>query len=227
MEVSDRSEIVLGEEPQQDELHKKAWWAVLVSIFAHPLLMPTLLYALVFRFLSVTVAPIDEEAKSSLLFVIFVFTATFPALSSYMLYRTGTISSLHMSNRNDRFLPMLFTSVIYLAVTYLFINQLRFGQVLVLGISSITASIIILSVITFFWQISAHSVGVGGVTGFMIALNYHYPDHQLIYPIALMIVLSGLVASARLALNAHTPAQIVAGYMLGFSMCGGAVLLFE
>lgn len=214
-------------QPQQEEKQSKVWWASIISVALHPLLMPTLLYALVFKYLSVVVAPIDEGARLSLLFVIFVFTATFPAVSSYMLYRTGTISSLRMSNRNDRFLPMLFTSVIYLAVTYLFISQFRFGQVLVIGISSITTSVILLSGITYFWKMSAHAVGIGGVTGFMLALNYKYPDTDLLYPVIGLILVSGIVASARLALNAHSLAQVAAGYILGFGICSSFVLLFE
>jgi membrane-associated phospholipid phosphatase len=226
MEVSDRTEIIL-EQPQRNDRQNRVLWASAVSVAMHPLLMATLLYALVFNYMPVMVAPIESSAQLSLLFVIFVFTATFPALSSYMLYRTGTISSLRMSSRNDRFLPMLFTSVIYLAVSYLFVDQLRFGQVIVVAIGSITTSVILLTGITFFWKMSAHAVGIGGVTGFMLALSFKYPDNEMLLPIVLLIILSGLVCSARLALNAHTPLQIIAGYMLGFSICGSAVLLFE
>jgi membrane-associated phospholipid phosphatase len=228
MEHYDRSQELITEEEavyiEQEE--PTPLWARVISVLFHPLFMTTLLVAIIYYQAPTLVSPLDESTRMSFLFVVFTFTAVFPALSSYMLYRTRTISSLKMEKRQDRFLPLIFTSIIYIAVTYLFISQMRMAQVLVLAVSSITFSILLLAFATLYRKISAHCVGVGGVTAFLMALNYEYPESEMLYPIAAMVFISGLVASARLAVHAHTPDEVLTGYLMGFIVCGGAVLLF-
>ncbi len=228
MEHYERSEELITEEKAVyvDKSKSMPLWARAVSVLMHPLLMTTLLVAIIYYQAPTLVSPLDESNRLSFLFVVFTFTGIFPAMSSYMLYRTRSISSLKMEKRQDRFLPLIFTSIIYIAVTYLFISQMRMAQVLVLAISSITFSILLLAFATLYRKISAHCVGLGGVTGFLMALNYEYPESEMLYPIAIMVFLSGLVASARLAVHAHTPDEVLSGYLLGFLVCGGAVLLF-
>ena len=58
-------------------------------------------------------------------------------------------------------------------------------------------------------------MGMGAMLSMMLfLLKYHQVDCPWIY--ALWLVLSGFVCSARLQLNAHTPAQLAAGFLLGF-----------
>ena len=74
---------------------------------------------------------------------------------------------------------------------------------------------ILFIVINFRTKISLHAAGTGILTGYCCAfatqqLQFNY----LIIVMALMI--SGLVLSARLVLNKHTPFQVYSGWVLGF-----------
>jgi membrane-associated phospholipid phosphatase len=89
---------------------------------------------------------------------------------------------------------------------------------MIVVLSSITFSIAIVTLITVFWKISAHSVGICGVIGFMFGFYQKYADPLLFYPILAIILLAGILMSARLYLNAHTPAQVFAGGLLGLTI---------
>ncbi len=89
------------------------------------------------------------------------------------------------------------------------------------------ATIIAISIalaITFFWKISMHMIGIGGLTGAILALSLRFGiDAWMIFTVVLLI--SGLLGSSRLFLNAHTPAQVHTGYLLGTVVVFFGVLL--
>jgi hypothetical protein len=51
--------------------------------------------------------------------------------------------------------------------------------------------------------------------GILLALNKVLPGAGLLTPILATIIISGAVLSARLALHAHTPAQVYTGFGAG------------
>lgn len=61
--------------------------------------------------------------------------------------------------------------------------------------------------------------------GAMGALFLRYGNTSLFYPFLAGILITGILMSARLHLNAHTPAQINAGLGLGVSISIAAVFL--
>ena len=191
--------------------------------------MPTWLFGLL-----VWVAParlnVDTYSmgvRVSLLVLIFVGTFTVPSLLIFYLYRLGLLRDMTMPYRADRRLPYLFTGLIYTVVTYLFAFRMSLfsdtspGVAVVLG--SITLSILLVGLINAFWKISAHSVGIGGVLGTVLVLLVKHGDQDLFLPFVGLVVLSGLVGTARLQLDAHTPGQVFGGLGLGLLVSGLAV----
>jgi membrane-associated phospholipid phosphatase len=84
--------------------------------------------------------------------------------------------------------------------------------------------------INIFTKISVHAVGMGGLIAMCIILIFEWSrsilplqfsqslwtvDFQLI--LLLSIILAGLVGMSRLALHAHTPADLYRGYVAGFA----------
>ncbi len=193
--------------------------------------MPTWLFGLL---LYVAPARLNVDTYSpgvrlSLLVLVFVGTFAIPSLLILYLYRTGFLTDLTMPERTDRRLPYLITGVVYSIVTYLFAFRMSLfsetspGVAVVLG--SITLSILLVGIINTIWKISAHAVGIGGVLGTIMPMLIKYGDTDLFMPFVGLIALSGLVASARLQLNAHTPGQVGAGLGLGLLVSGLAVFL--
>lgn len=165
--------------------------------------------------------------RLSLLVLIFVGTFGVPALLIYYLYRSGLIQTLQLTTLADRRLPFFLTALVYALLTYLF----RFRMELISTIApeigvllgSIALSILLVGIISLYWQISAHSVGISGVVGILAGVMLKFSLTELFVPLLLSVLLTGLVGSARLRLNAHTPAQIGAGVVLGLIVSLAAV----
>ena len=71
--------------------------------------------------------------------------------------------------------------------------------------------------INFRWKISAHTVSMGGVIGAFFGLQSVLQIDMLLQ-ISASILIAGLVGFARLKAGKHSPAQVYAGYLLGFAV---------
>lgn len=61
---------------------------------------------------------------------------------------------------------------------------------------------------------SLHITGMSGFMAFIILLS-HYFQINLIGLIALLFFLTGLLATARIILDAHKPTELVMGFLIG------------
>jgi membrane-associated phospholipid phosphatase len=59
-----------------------------------------------------------------------------------------------------------------------------------------------------------HMTGIGGLCGSFLLLSVIWPiDLRLI--LATLFLVAGIIGTARLILNVHTPAQVAAGFFAG------------
>jgi hypothetical protein len=138
----------------------------------------------------------------------------------------GTIQNLHMPTRRERIAPFLFITLLYIGVTALTYFKVPIPIVVKLMVVS-TLLVAAVSASVFFIKISAHAVGIAGLTGILLALAAFYSVNSLMLPAIGSVMLSGLVMSGRLALNAHTIQEITWGGVLGFAIgFGGVLMLF-
>lgn len=195
----------------------------LISFVLHPLLLPTWVFSVIFYILPESVKPIDTEAIPYLILAILITTFIIPVLSISALKFTSTISSFTLHHREDRVIPFMFIGMFYALTTYLFIIRIQVNDVIALMMITTSMLIGLLTAITLKYKISIHAAGISGASGYLIALAHVFQSTALIYPAVIAIVLSGLVMTARLYLNAHTLNEVVSGCFLGFGLCFGAV----
>jgi hypothetical protein len=196
-----------------------------LSVLFHPLLLPTYLFAIILYLLPESVITFPVESRWMLLALIFVMTFLIPGLGTYAMFRFGMVQSMQLQDRLQRRLPFLFTTVCYAAITYIFRRESYFGELFYFLMALITLSVLVTYLVSLYWKISAHSVGIGGGLGILILLNSLIPDSPLFYLVIVWLLVSGAVMSARLALNEHTPAQVYAGLLTGLAV-GSSLLLF-
>ncbi|MES2797348.1 MAG: phosphatase PAP2 family protein [Bacteroidota bacterium] len=212
--------------------------AQFLSVAFHPLLMPTYLLATLF-FLSPEVIPglqayqsTNNEAliqigfKENLLFLIFLSTFLMPSSLIYYLYKIKIINSLKMEDLPSRRIPYLTTFLLYLFFGLFVKYKLPVLNEISLFILSISACLFAVLIISFFWKISAHTIGIGGALGLFLAIYFKKGADQLFIPILISIVLVGLVSAARLKLNAHSPMQVIVGFGLGLSISVSSIYLY-
>jgi len=154
--------------------------------------------------------------------MVFMTTFLIPLLSIVMMKLTRNIVSFHMDSKEERVFPFSMISLFYMITTYLFYMKFEVDPALILALAVITIALILLTSITFFWKISAHMTGTAGLMAIIIAIALKYPSQDYLYLVLGSILLTGSVGSARLYLNAHSPSEVLIGFMLGFTTCFGA-----
>lgn len=192
--------------------------SLVISIVFQPLIIPMLVFGLVlFGVPESTSVPF--EFKTRIFYLILMSTLVIPMLTIFGLRLSGTVKSLHMHTTKDRIIPFSVTSIYFLLTTY-FMNRISELDPIIWEIMAlISGVVIVLTVVTIFWKMSAHMTGVGGLVALVLILGLRFSNFQSLYPLLLSIVLSGIVGSSRLFLNAHKPLEVYAGFIFGFLSC--------
>jgi membrane-associated phospholipid phosphatase len=198
--------------------------AQVLSVLFHPLLVPTYLFCIVLYVLPPSVLTFPVERRWAILVLVFCSTFLIPGLGTYFMYRHGYVGDLTLEHRPERNLPFFFTSVCFGITAYLFYQEAYFDRLFFYIMALITLSVFLTFLFSFWWKISAHAVGLGGALGILFLLNKLMPENQLLYIIVAAIILTGLVLSARLALEAHSPVEVYSGFLLGFSLSFGMLM---
>lgn len=192
--------------------------AIAISVVFQPLLMPTLVYGMIL-FAVPEATSIPDEFKERIFYLIVLSTLVIPMVSIIGLRISGAVKSLNMPDIKDRRIPFLITTAYFLLTTWFLYQKTDLDPVLWLGMAVICISVVILTGISFFWKMSAHMIGTGGLLGVVLVLGSKFPNFEVLYPLLGAIVLCGSVASSRLFLHAHRPLEVYVGFIAGFVIC--------
>lgn len=197
-----------------------------ISIVFHPLLLTTYLTLLLCVFFPPMLMISPDKVWLVTVFVCLI-TFVLPVLNLVIFRFLGNISSLALRDRRERIMPFFFISIIYIMVTVLFYYKLPVSSNLVRLLIIISALVTVAAIITVFYKVSIHSMAMWGGIGILLPLNKVVETGDLLYPTAGVIVITGLVMSSRLILNAHVPREILIGSLVGFVVgFTGMVMLF-
>ena len=184
----------------------------IISFIFHPVLMPSYAFSLVLNFVPGVNNVTDPMQKIQLSKLIFGFTFFLPILSIIILKKMKLVSSYYMENKEERRFPLLIAIACYYFLlqilermyTHTILVKLLLGAMLILFVAVIISS---------FWKISLHMLGIGGVFGAFLALQYLFSGK--LFLIILLLFCSGLVAYARINEKAHTLKQVYSGFLVG------------
>lgn len=186
--------------------------AKIISIIGHPIFHPTWMMILLLLSGITRFTPGNDW---SFLTITFSLTCLLPALVIVMLKKWHFIESYEMDERDDRLGP-LFIMVLFLFVTLRFFNKMPLFSIYNFYLTTVIVTTILAFIITFFWKISLHALGWGCLTACLFLMTTISIRLYLLYFIG-SIVISGIVAAARLKLKSHSNAQIYSGFAMGFA----------
>jgi len=168
-------------------------------------------------YLSLTILPELEFTISHNLkliyFIVIISTIVLPLISVLILITIGRLSSLEMMRHKERVFP-LFNMTIWMLFGYLFLqNILLYAPLLMAEFLGAIIIISLASILSNFWKISLHMLGIGGILGIFIAIQILYKNTTSL--IVIFVLLSGILASARLNEKAHNNSQVYVGFLVG------------
>ncbi len=190
--------------------------AKILSVVLHPALITT--YSTFVMFNTGTEYPyLNPDQKWFMYGFIFLLTFVLPLSATPIYLSLGWVKSIYMTSHRERALPLIISSAAFYLAYYLLkslpiTNSLYLGFILLSGVI-----VFLIGIISIFWKISAHLTAMGGMVGLFPVLALHLGANMNPWLI-IGIILSGILASSRLYLGAHTLRQVFAGFALGFSV---------
>ena len=192
-----------------------------LSVVFSPLFAATISLAI-----ALWATPLARQAMSARLTVlamVFVITALVPLGVIIALMRSGRVSDLAISDRRQRALPFAVTTACYLAGALLLRSCSAPAWLCGYFVGAAAAAAIAI-IISTRWKISAHALGMGGITGMILWLAIKGLLTLSPLPaMAVAVIASGAVAAARIFLGRHTPAQTYAGWALALAIALGVM----
>ena len=79
--------------------------------------------------------------------------------------------------------------------------------------------------VNIWWKISTHTAALGGVAGALMAFAELFRFNP-VWWLCAVIMVSGVLGTARMVLRQHTLGQVVAGFLIGVACAFVAILYF-
>jgi membrane-associated phospholipid phosphatase len=197
-------------------------FATLVSYLAHPLLIPMLGVLLISK--SGTYASeIDQNLIHFIYLSVFILTFVLPLGLIPLFFYSGLVRNIQFTERRERIVPLYITLVLYLSAYYV-MRKIPMSQIYQRFLFAASLAILLLLIISYFWKISTHMAGWGGLTALILSLSFKY-NMDLLMLLITGILCSGCIGYARLRLDAHSPSQIYCGFLLGCFLVLAAFLI--
>lgn len=182
------------------------------SYLFHPVFISVL--ATVFYFFITTDRYFVYEAIYLYTLQVLLVTVFIPLAIFYLLIMLGKIDSVMVTNVSQRKIPLTIQIIVLLVLITKSITKETIPELFYFFLGSIISSAIALFLVYFGKKASLHMLGMSSLTVFCIGSCMHFQVREVII-ISALLFCNGLVASSRLYMKAHTPKELVLGYLIG------------
>jgi hypothetical protein len=187
--------------------------ARIVSFVFHPLFIPV--YLSWFLIYINPIFPAFSPWEKTLLLIRFLVMYTiFPMATVLLAKGLGFVQSIYLKTQKDRIIPYVACGLYYFWMWYVLRNQPAFPRELVL----LALAVFIASsgglIANSYLKVSMHAISVGVMLVFIMLIAFLSTSNFGFY-IAVALLVTGVVCSARLITADHHPAEVYVGLFIG------------
>jgi len=211
--------------------------AKFISYLTHPLLGATYILLLLLAVNPFLFGVSTLSEKWPLVLLVFASSFLIPALVILMMMGLEMIPSLDMPERQQRTIPLIAVGMLYLGLFTFCKNSADIPVAYTALVLGCVVGLWVGFFINLFSKISLHAIGMGGLIGAVLVtielfaydrfsvqlLGGNELELSLITVLVFVLLLAGLVGTARLYLKAHVLEDVAGGYLVGFAAMAGAV----
>lgn len=177
----------------------------------HPIWMP---FVGTFCYFQLTPRFFLQEIVEAKLLAITIVTIFIPLVFFFLLKNLGKASTLALYNVKERRLPLFaFCLLNYMVIEQVF-DRYNYPEIYLYFEGILLATCIALLGSIFKIKMSLHMMGLSGFSCFLIGIG-HYFHINMVVPFAILLVIMGITASARLSTKAHTSVELLLGFVCG------------
>ena len=145
---------------------------------------------------------------------IIIITFLLPISFFYLLRTFGKIDNVMLSDIAQRKIPLLLQLMLFTVLITKSITLERFPNLHYFFVGGLISTFIAFLLLYLKIKTSIHMIGISALTVFIIGLSIHN-EVNTINIIAFFVLLNGLVASSRLAMEAHNSKELGIGILCG------------
>lgn len=200
--------------------------AAFISYLFHPLFIAVYVSAYMIFLHPYSFAVFDEKQKMIRLFSIFFITCFLPAFTVFLLWRLKFAESIMLRTQKERIIPYVASIIFFFWAFYVSKNLPGTPATMASFFLGIFLSTSVALIANNFFKISLHALAVGGAATFMIILGV-VSGAATGLPIAIAVIIAGLVCTSRLIVSDHYPFDIYTGLIIGllFQLIAAYIML--
>ena len=182
-----------------------------VSLVFTPFYLPLLGLAALFSFSYLNMLALPY--RLTVLLLVYFFTILLPTFLIHLYRRWQGWNLIELSQKRRRMVPYAISILCYLTCiwlmqrlhVYYFVPSILYAALLIQMVCAL---------INVWWKISTHTAGIGGVTGALIIFSEIFTFNP-IWWLCIVLVLAGVLGTARMILRQHSLAQVLCGFVVG------------
>jgi hypothetical protein len=191
--------------------------ATVLSFIFHPVFMPLAGLFILFNS-GIYGLEVQTEFKRFVYIITLLCNVLLPVTTIPVLIYLKNMHQATFDERKRRLLPLFFGTICMFMGYYL---VARFSPIRIINqfLFSVAVVTFLILIISMFWKISIHMAGLGGITALIAVLSVAYKA-DMTFILCITLLVSGIIASARLSVKAHSASQLLTGYALGLVTAG-------
>jgi hypothetical protein len=181
------------------------------SYLFHPIFVPV--YAALFYFF-LNDSYLTTPEKYFTVFQIVVITILLPILFFFLLRISGQVDSIMISEISQRKIPLVIQCFLSILLVRKSVTLDHFPEFHFFFLGGLLSTVLALVLLFLKIKASLHMIAMSALALFVIGLSLHTQTRN-INIIAFLVLMNGFVASSRLEMKAHTPKELLIGFLLG------------
>ncbi len=190
--------------------------AQFLSYIFHPIFIPIYVVAFFVYVHPSYFSGFSEKAKFQTIIITAINVVIFPLLTILLLKALGFINSIFLHTRKDRIIPYMASGIFFFWAYTVFQKQEIYPPIMSSFILGIFLSASAALIANIYFKISMHAIGVAGWLGVFLVIAKEN-SMLMTWPIAIVLLIAGMVCTARLLISNHTEKDIYLGLVVGFA----------
>lgn len=203
------------------------WAAQLISWIFHPVFVPVMVVWFLVYVHPYMFAGFSPEQKFRTLIMAVVSFTFFPLVTVLLLKGLKFIDSIYLRTQKERVIPFIACMIWYFWIAYVWNNFGKTRDVVDIPHNAVQfafaafLSTIIGLMVNIRMKVSLHAISMGIVICFFSIMAFTQDVNFAIY-LSIVLLIAGLVCTARFIVSDHNPAEVYAGLAVGIiSMLAG------
>ncbi len=193
--------------------------ARIISKLFSPHYISFLAFLVLFLFSYLRIMPL--RYKFTVLALVYCFTIFLPTLTVFLFRKINGYTADYMVRREPRFisLGLHFMSYVFCLVM---MRRLNIPWYMIGIILTALIMMIVCIIVNLRWRLSIHMAGAGSTISGIVAFSNIF-GYNPIWWLCLLIIIAGIVGSARIIQQHHSLGEVIFGFLLGL-LCGALIL---